>query len=226
MISPKISWVSHKRLSSEAGISLFIETFHAIWWWFWQFRSGVSHHTPPPPGALASVAILIFQQYFTTIICIQSFAIWGWFLSNIECLIWLRLIPSPRGMGTRVVSHDLFLEKPSRTNSTSTKKWAQDSPKCVFTKSKMATIPCDLHSPWHTCIWRTTRPLNPISLNILQASIAKLQAMLSWASPCWVTWGVQLNMLKICQNNFLLILKKSKKKKKKKKKKQYPRGEG
>ncbi len=30
VISQTISWVSQKRLSSEAGISLFIETFHAI----------------------------------------------------------------------------------------------------------------------------------------------------------------------------------------------------
>ncbi len=75
------------------------------------------------------------------------------------------------------------------TNSTLTKKWAQHSPKCVFRKSKMPAILHDLHSLWQTCMWGTTRPLDHASLNILRASIAKLQPMLSWASPCWVTGG-------------------------------------
>ncbi len=57
VISLTISWVSQKKLSSEAGISLFIEIFHTILWWFWQFRSGSStksllqwNYPPMHPG--------------------------------------------------------------------------------------------------------------------------------------------------------------------------------
>ncbi len=96
---------------------------------------------------------------------------------------------------------------------TLTKEWAQDSPECVFTKSKMAAILCDLHSKWHTCMWGTTRQLNHVSLNMLQARIAKLHAgYVELSQPMLeLPRGRQLNMLKICQNHFEPILAKSKK---------------
>ncbi len=56
------------------------------------------HHTPPPLGGTgldAHFDISIF--FFTKIIYIQRLAIWGWFLSNIEWIFWLWLIPSPWG---------------------------------------------------------------------------------------------------------------------------------
>ena len=65
------------------------------------------------------------------------------------------------------------------TNSTLTKKSAQDSPNCIFTKSKIAAKPHDLHTAWHTCMWGTTRLLHHATLTMLQASITKLWAMLS-----------------------------------------------
>ncbi len=66
------------------------------------------------------------------------------------------------------------------TNSALTKKWAQDSPKCIFTKSKMAAKLHDLNSAWHTCMWGTTRLLHHVSLTMLWASMTELQAMLSF----------------------------------------------
>ncbi len=49
----------------------------------------------------------------------------------------------------------------------------------VTTESKMAAKLHDLHSTWCTCAWGTTRPLDHVSLNILQASVSELWAMLS-----------------------------------------------
>ncbi len=61
-------------------------------------------------------------------------------------------------------------------------------PCLVFRKSKMATKLHDLHSTWHTCMWGTTRLLHHISLNIVQATITELWAMLSYQEGNSTYW--------------------------------------
>ncbi len=56
-------WHLRRDCLLEVGISLFIESFHTIWWWWlWQLVRCVTPHSSPTRGALASVAIFNISQ--------------------------------------------------------------------------------------------------------------------------------------------------------------------
>ncbi len=72
-------------------------------------------YSSPTRGYWPQCLFLTFQYNFTRIICIQRFAIWGWFLWNLTELA--DSLPLGRALGTRVMSQTISWVSQKRLSS-------------------------------------------------------------------------------------------------------------